>query len=125
CDAILIVVGEYIACRLYPEAWDTEKTLAATLAVIAFYLIGEMNGLYRSWRGQPFRNEAFQVLSTWFVTIPVLLCLAFMAKVSAEYSRIITLTWFLVAPALMLLWRLSFRAVLRSSACGGGTRGPS
>ena len=112
CDAILIVGGEYIACRLYPEAWDTEKTLAATLAVIAFYLIGEMNGLYRSWRGQPFRNEAFQVLSTWFLTIPVLLYLAFMAKVSAEYSRIITLTWFLVAPALMLLWRLTFRAIL-------------
>jgi len=112
CDAVLIIAAEYIACRLYPEAWDTEKTLAATVAVIAFYLIGEMHGLYRSWRGQPFRNEALPVLSSWFLTIPVLLGLAFFSKTTAEYSRVIALVWFLSAPALMLLFRLFYRATL-------------
>ena len=29
-DAVLIVFGEYVAARLYPEAWNTDKTLAAT-----------------------------------------------------------------------------------------------
>jgi putative colanic acid biosynthesis UDP-glucose lipid carrier transferase len=112
CDAILIIAGEYIACRLYPEEWDTEKTLAGLLAVLAFYLLGEMHGLYRSWRGQPFRNEAIPVLSTWFLTIPVLLAIAFFLKITADYSRFIALTWFALAPALMLLFRLFYRATL-------------
>jgi putative colanic acid biosynthesis UDP-glucose lipid carrier transferase len=112
CDGLLIIAAEYIACRLYPEAWDKEKTLAATIAVISFYLVGELHGVYRSWRGQPFRNEAIPVLSAWFLTIPVLLVLAFLAKTTADYSRFIALTWFLLAPTLMLLFRLFYRSTL-------------
>jgi|SRR5688572_14981678 putative colanic acid biosysnthesis UDP-glucose lipid carrier transferase len=112
CDAGLIIAAEYVSCRLYPEDWDVEKTLAGTVAVIAFYLLGEMHGLYRSWRGQPFRNEALPVLSTWFLTIPVLLSIAFFLKITAEYSRFIALAWFLSAPALMLLFRVFYRATL-------------
>ena len=123
CDAVLIIAAEYISARLYPEAWDIEKTLAATVAVIAFYLLGEMNGVYRSWRGQPFRNEALPVLSSWFLTIPVLLTLAFFSKTTAEYSRFIALAWFLSAPASMLIWRLFYRATLAElRARGRNTR---
>jgi putative colanic acid biosynthesis UDP-glucose lipid carrier transferase len=111
-DAVLIVFGEYVAARLYPEAWNTDKTLAATVAVIAFYLMAEMNGVYRSWRGQPFRNEAIPVLSAWALSIPVMLGVAFISKNTASYSRFITLVWFMVTPAMMLLWRLFFRSVL-------------
>ena len=40
CDAVLIIAAEYVSCRLYPEDWDVEKTLAGTVAVIAFSLLG-------------------------------------------------------------------------------------
>ena len=111
-DAILIIGTQYTACLLHNENWDTKNALAAMIALVAFYLVAETNGLYRSWRGQPFRNESITVLSTWFMTVPVLLFVAFAAKLSAEYSRVTIGIWFLQAPALMLLWRLLFRTIL-------------
>src|SRR5690349_15274109 len=111
-DAILIIGTQYTACLLHSENWDTKNALAATIAVVAFYLLAETNGLYRSWRGQPFRNESITVLSTWFMTVPVLLFVAFAAKLSAEYSRVTVGIWLLQAPAFMLLWRLLFRTIL-------------
>jgi putative colanic acid biosynthesis UDP-glucose lipid carrier transferase len=123
CDGLLIMVAQYLACRIYGEGWDVEKTLAGTFAVITFYLIGEMNWIYRSWRGQPFRNEALPLLSTWFLTIPALLSIAFVSKTTADYSRAIGLIWFGLAPALMLLFRLFYRSVLAEvRARGGNTR---
>ncbi|MDQ2642793.1 MAG: undecaprenyl-phosphate glucose phosphotransferase [Myxococcota bacterium] len=111
-DALLIIGTQYLSVVLHGEEWDTKNALAATVAVVAFYLAAEMNGLYRSWRGQPFRNESITVLSTWFVTVPVLLFVAFVAKLSAEFSRVTAGIWFLSAPALMMLWRLVFRTIL-------------
>lgn len=111
-DAGLIVLAQYIACHLYPETWHQKNTVAALVAVIAFHLVAEVNGLYRSWRGSPMKHETFIAVSTWAVAAPGLLFLAFITKTSAEYSRFIVSVWFLLAPALIVLFRLALRGVL-------------
>src|ERR1041385_5594811 len=111
-DAGWIVLAQYIACRLYPQAWSEANTLAALLAVLAFHFIAEVNGLYRSWRGAPMKHETFLVLSTWAIAVPALLFAAFITKTSAHYSRFITSVWFAVAPALIVFWRLVVRLIL-------------
>ncbi|HMJ14193.1 MAG TPA: hypothetical protein VK524_22410, partial [Polyangiaceae bacterium] len=112
-DAGWIVLGQYIACVAYPSDWSTINTLAAAIAVIVFHLIAEVNGLYRPWRGSPMRNEIFQVLTTWALVVPVLLFIAFATKSSGTYSRVITITWFSIAPNLIVLWRVAVRLVLQ------------
>ncbi|HEY6556028.1 MAG TPA: undecaprenyl-phosphate glucose phosphotransferase [Polyangiaceae bacterium] len=112
-DAGWMVLGLFIACKLYPENWNMMHTVAASIAVIVFHLIAEVNGLYRPWRGSPMRYEIFQVLTTWALVVPVLLFIAFATKTSTQYSRVITITWFSVAPNLIVLWRVAVRLVLQ------------
>lgn len=112
-DACWIVLGQYIACQIYPQSWNTMNTMAAAFAVIVFHLIAEVNGLYRPWRGSPMRYEIFQVLTTWAIVVPVLLFIAFATKTSGQYSRVITIAWFSIAPNLVVLWRVAVRLVLQ------------
>ncbi len=122
-DAIWIIVAYALACYLYPQAPETRDTLAATLAVIAFYLLGEPTGLYRPWRGAPLKSEVYRVWLCWSCVVPILLLVAFLSKTSAQYSRVITTTWFALAPAFISIWRASARFLLQElRARGRNTR---
>jgi len=112
-DAGWIVFAHYIACVLYSQPWATMNTIAAAFAVIVFHLVAEVNGLYRPWRGSPMRYEIFQILTTWVIVIPVLLFIGFATKTSTQYSRVITISWFSIAPNLVVLWRVAVRLALQ------------
>lgn len=111
-DAGWIAVAHYIACRLYPQDWTEQNTMAVAAAVLIFHLVAETNGLYRSWRTAKMRQEGMHVLVTWFIVVPVLLGLAFITKSSAHHSRFISVVWFAVTPVLLLIWRFFVRTVL-------------
>jgi putative colanic acid biosynthesis UDP-glucose lipid carrier transferase len=111
-DAGWIVLGQYVACHLYPQPWNQANTVAVLVAVIAFHLVAEVNGLYRSWRGAPLKGEAFQALATWAIAAPVILFVAFITKTSAEYSRVITTAWFVLTPLFIVCSRLTVRIIL-------------
>jgi putative colanic acid biosysnthesis UDP-glucose lipid carrier transferase len=111
-DAIWIGVAHYIAVRLYPEEWTTLNTAAVMIAVVAFHVMAEAHGLYRSWRGLPVRREVVAVLAAWFTTVPLLLFIAFVSKTSTLYSRFISLVWFFGTPAGLTVWRLGVRGLL-------------
>jgi putative colanic acid biosysnthesis UDP-glucose lipid carrier transferase len=113
CDGIWIVTALYAARTFYPTEWNTAMTAAGLLAVLAYYLVAEVKGLYRSWRAAPLREEIFHVLVTWAVVVPILLFLGFATKTSAHYSRVVTLSWFLGAPALVVGWRVCVRLLLK------------
>ncbi len=112
-DALLIVLSLVFMVHAYHEAWGDHETIAACAAVIIHYFAAEFHGLYRAWRGLPLVKEIGQVLSTWAVTATLLLLLAFGIKRSEDYSRVITLGWFLIAPNLMVLLRVVVRFVLQ------------
>src|SRR5438067_4388098 len=86
-DAGWIVLAQYAACWLYGQAWNQTNTVAALVAVLAFHLVAEMNGLYRSWRGAPVKSEVIPALAAWAITAPVILFFAFITKTSSAYSR--------------------------------------
>jgi putative colanic acid biosynthesis UDP-glucose lipid carrier transferase len=111
-DAGWIVVAQYGACWLYPQPWQQTNTVAALVGVIAFHLIAETNGLYRSWRGAPLKQEVFQALTTWAIAAPVLLFVAFVTKTSADYSRFVVTAWFGLTPIAIVLWRIALRLAL-------------
>jgi putative colanic acid biosysnthesis UDP-glucose lipid carrier transferase len=131
-DAALIAGSLYVAHELYPSDWNTAFTVAALLGVLGFYLVAEVNGLYRSWRAAPVREEIFHVLVTWAAVVPMLLFLGFATKTSAQYSRVVSVMWFLAAPSALVLWRLCVRVALtelrrrgrntRTVAIAGATR---
>ncbi len=112
-DAVLIVLGLVISSRLYDTAWHDRYSFAAVVAVAAFYVFAALNGLYRSWRIASIMQEVSRLWIAWSGTLLTLLFIAFVLKTSEEYSRQVLVTWFLVTPAVISVWRVLWRATWR------------
>jgi putative colanic acid biosynthesis UDP-glucose lipid carrier transferase len=112
-DATFIVLALYVMLRIYDEPWRVEYTAATCVAVLAFHLLSELNGLYRGWRGAPVISEIRQIVLTWVCVIPILLFLGFATKQTEEFSRVVSVGWFLLAPNLIALWRVAVRFLLQ------------
>lgn len=112
-DAVWLSIALYLACQVYPKVWTDRETLASIVAVIAFALVGEAQGLYRPWRAEPVKNEVFRVWWAWGVVVPLLLLAGFVTKTTEEYSRVVSVTWFVLAPLLVSMWRLTLRLGLQ------------
>src|SRR5882724_4493204 len=111
-DAGWIVLGQYLACMMYRQAWNQTNTVAALVAALAFHFVAEVNGLYRSWRGAPMKGEVFQALAAWAIAAPVILFVAFITKTSSSYSRVVTTVWFALTSAMIVASRIVLRLVL-------------
>ncbi len=112
-DAVLIVVSLYVMVGVYDQPWRELETIAACVAVIAFYLVSEINGLYRSWRNTSVIQEISRALFTWGCTAMLLLLVAFSLKRSGDFSRVVSIGWFVIVPNLMIALRLVVRFVLQ------------
>ena len=112
-DAAVVFAAYGLSCALWGHDWHQHDSLAVGTAVVVFWLSSEANGLYRSWRGMPVRQEARAVVASWALVVPVLLLLAFATKISESFSRLVAGTWFLLAPALLVLWKGAFRLALQ------------
>ncbi len=91
----------------------TLYALASACAVGLFFFIAEYQGLYVSARGISYSQEVLRIWWVWLGVILGLLLLAFASKISASYPRSVILTWFLVAPLMLSLWRWVFGKLLQ------------
>ena len=118
-DAALIFVALWLPTYVYEREWGQHEWAASTIASILFVLVGQSLRLYDQWRGDRLKREIVQIWWGWFVVLPVLLFLGFLSKSSADFSRVATSTWFILAPALITIWRVGFRLALRSIRAKG------
>ncbi|AKF07084.1 undecaprenyl-phosphate glucose phosphotransferase [Sandaracinus amylolyticus] len=113
-DTVCIIAGYVAAVWFYDQAdWRTDDTVATLLAVLAYLLVAETTGLYQTWRGVPIPKELMRVWGTWVPVIPMLLGVAFLLKLSEEFSRVATITWFVLSPLAMCSVRIVARLTLR------------
>ncbi|HXU84045.1 MAG TPA: hypothetical protein VN914_21770 [Polyangia bacterium] len=115
-DCVWIVAAHYIACwiRTPPVLWTQQMTTATAIAIVVFNTIAEFNGIYRPWRSERVSREIWELFTTWLFVPPLLFFLAFFTKKSADYSRVVSLAWFVGTPLLLIASRLVQRVVLRS-----------
>lgn len=111
-DALWIGLTLYVACRMYPQEWENYHSVAYLAAVVLFYLISQATGFYRSDRGANIRTQITRLWSVWAVVVPFLLLAGFASKTSEQYSRIVTFSWFILAPVVMSLWRILLNVTL-------------
>jgi putative colanic acid biosynthesis UDP-glucose lipid carrier transferase len=112
-DGIWIVVAHFFACLAYEDQWRQTQTTATAIAVVVFNSIAEFNGLYRPWRSERLSRELWEVFTTWLFVPPILFFFAFVTKTSAQYSRVVSLGWFIGAPLLLCASRLGGRLIVR------------
>ena len=112
-DIVIVLASLAAAGWLFDAELHGHYWMAATWAVILFFVVSEMNGLYRSWRLSSLSREVFRLMSSWAITALALIAMAFLTNVSGSYSRLVVVTWFLLAPALLLGSRVVLRTLLR------------
>ncbi len=118
-DLLLIVGTHFAVVFSYGEHWRPLHTTATIVAVVVYYLGAANMGLYRAWRAQRIGAELVRVWAAWAIALGFLIVLAFVSKRSAEYSRFITIVWGGIAPAVISIWRVTLRLVLRRARAQG------
>lgn len=111
-DAITIGGAFWLLALFYGQAWDGRYSLVLGCAAGLFFFFAQAENLYRSWRGASVRQEVVRIWLAWFWVILGLLFLAYASKTSTEYSRRVILTWFILTPFLLALWRMLAQIVL-------------
>lgn len=118
-DALVIGLCMLFAAWLYDKSLSAEHLLLIAVAVLLFLFVAEVRVLYQSWRVSSVIDEFGSLGVVWFAVVVCLLALAFAAKVSSEFSRVVIVVWVLLTPGVMCLVRLVLRKVLRRARAQG------
>ena len=119
-DFALVYGALWLPIYARGETWDGRSWTAATIAATSFMLIGQSLRLYRSARGARLKPQLVRVWTAWFAgVVPVLLFLLFISKQSEEYSRVTVSSWFILAPILISVWRMTSTLSLRELRARG------
>lgn len=112
-DSVIIIVTHWAACRLYGESWRPAMTSATAIALVMFFFISEFRGLYKPWRAERLGKEVQAATVAWILVVPLLVFAAFATKTSTQFSRVISVSWFLSTVLGLALVRAAIRLVLR------------
>ena len=119
-DLVLIYVALWLPTYARGEMWDQKAWIAGSIAAVLFLVVGQSLSVYQSSRGARLRPQLIRIWAGWFAgVVPVLLFLLFITKQSAEYSRIIVSTWFVLAPFLISVWRTGTTVAVREMRTRG------
>ena len=113
-DVVLLLGVLWLSVWFSNYSWSEKYAIVALLGTILYYLIAEISGLYTLWHGTRFSSELNHIIWIWLGAVMTLLLIAFVSKISANYSRQAMLTWFFGVPLVIGLWRLFFRFLIRN-----------
>lgn len=113
-DVAIIVVALYGSTLAFRTPWSPAYTTGCVLGIAGYLLLAEFNGLYRQSHSVSTTRELTQTITTWWLVLGFLLSLAFAAKNTAEFSRLVISCWVLAATGLFAVFRLSLRKLLRN-----------
>jgi putative colanic acid biosynthesis UDP-glucose lipid carrier transferase len=111
-DAAIIWLALYFSLHIYNYFFDQFYVNLGLLGTTVFLIVAESHHLYRSWRSILFRNQASTTFVVWLTTVLILLVVAYLLKVSGNYSRIIVLNWCSLTLLFLISWRFFFRRLL-------------
>jgi putative colanic acid biosynthesis UDP-glucose lipid carrier transferase len=122
-DIVTIIVAQALAHAVYHEPWRVQTTTITVIGLLVFGLAAEMGGLYRSRRTETILRASKDAMFGWLPVPLSLFSFWFFTKTAADYSRVASLAWFVLAPLLLCAVRVSVRSVLHvERAQGRNTR---
>ncbi len=112
-DGCAVVAGLVVAIEAADAAQERSPMLTAAAAVILFYLVAEVSGMYRNWRGVPAEREVLCVFWTCAFWALGLLVLGLLTGSADRFERSTVLSWLVSTPLFMTACRLAVRSVRR------------
>lgn len=110
-DLCILILVLLVSNQLYRQSFDQNDLLLLLAQIVVFSYIAEALDLYRFWRVGKFGKMLWLVLIILSVSFALLLSVLFLFKSGASYSRVVIGLWFIGSAAMMLGWRLIYRAV--------------
>ena len=104
-DALVVMASLWLLTKVFATEWNEDTLVAGLWAVGLFLLFGHWFELYHSQRGVAAHKEFARLWLTWAAVVMGLLFLGYSSKTSELYSRRVFLTWFVIAPLLLVIWR--------------------
>lgn len=104
-DAGVIVTALWLLALLLGVDWQEMHLVAGFWAVGLFLLLGNLTNLYFTFRGVSGAKEFGRLWLTWTAVVLALLFLAYSTKTSEQYSRRLFLSWFVLTPFFLVIWR--------------------
>lgn len=118
-DAVLIFTLFVFIALVRGIEFDAAYALAGACAVLFYLLFAEVRGLFISWRVESLWQEAKNVLIVWAMVLSSLIVVAFLAKISSDFSRLVVGGWALAVPVSIILSRVVTRTWLRAMRSRG------
>lgn len=118
-DATCVAVG-FWAGALHPKTVvDASYFLAAAVTVIVVFLIGELIGLYRSWRGVATFREIAAAEFTWVYSVAALLAIGFLTRFTDQLPRLASIVIVAAVATAFAMTRLGIRWLQRTLRAHG------
>ena len=104
----------YIVIVAYDIEWITRYQNTGVWTGIFIVALNQFNGLYHSWRGRSLLQDAVILIKSWLLVWVLVITLIFLLKISDQFSRFVLTAWFLSAPLVLILYRMTLRFLLTS-----------
>lgn len=109
-DAAVIVGSMLVMAAVVGYPITEPYMLAAAVTIIFYMALAELHGVYGSWRMHSAWDEVKVLVLVWGGTLASLIILAFMLKISSDFSRKLIGAWAVMVPLVLLGSRLLIRA---------------
>ncbi|GAB1259757.1 undecaprenyl-phosphate glucose phosphotransferase [Aurantivibrio plasticivorans] len=118
-DMAIIGFSFWLACYIQSEVWRNEYTVGAVIAGIVFYLTAQISGLYRAAPSGKMFALVQRVALAWGAAFLVVVLYAFASKTSEEHSRRVMMTWAVISPVVLSIWRVIAEALSQEAHSRG------
>lgn len=109
----------YVLTSLYGIDWSAPYQNLAIFSGLLLFMTNQYVGIYHTWRGRSLFEGSRLLVKSWLMVWSILIVLAFMLKVSEQFSRFVLIAWFICAPAGLILYRYIIRTTLAKLYEGG------
>jgi putative colanic acid biosysnthesis UDP-glucose lipid carrier transferase len=113
-DGAMVAASLWIAQEFLEQPTHDRTWMVATFASLAFYVYGELLGLYRISRSRSPDAELVSTFTAWGLAMTTLLGLGFLTRVSDSFARSSVIAWFLLAGLGLMLCRMVSRAIVEA-----------
>ena len=100
-----------LALQSYPKVHD-RYIVAGLLAGLFLTFIAQVNGTYTDWRGRSLLSSLRKITTAWLLSWLGLIAIAFVMKISEDFSRELWLLWLVITPATLTTYRIALRLML-------------
>ncbi|MGK2907960.1 MAG: undecaprenyl-phosphate glucose phosphotransferase [Desulfuromonadales bacterium] len=105
-DAVFVVSCFLIIKYNTPFPWSLLDFFVPCSVAVFYYFCAELIGLYRSWRGAAMSQVNLRILGAWAGTSFGFLFLVYISHSTEEFPRRVILSWLIITPVILILWRL-------------------